>query len=166
MCINKFYPPTETKPTMPQLIELQCKNKSINVAEAIGDQWRMVGIALLNDESGAIIKSIGDQFRGDARNINLEILQRWIRGEGIPDRTWRGLLHVLRVHCVSLAESVEEAMTAEEAEQGKSGHTHLIVTCFINTSWIIRPSVRVNNQIIRFFAGMNVLIHVSGKKTL
>ena len=101
---------------MPQLIGLQGKNKSINVAEAIGDQWRMVGIALLNDDSGAIVKSIDEEFRGKARNINLEILQRWIRGEGIPDRSWHGLLRVLRVHCVSLAESVEEALTAEQGK--------------------------------------------------
>ena len=101
---------------MPQLIGLRGKNKSINVAEAIGDQWRMVGIALLNDDSGAIVKSIDQEFRGNAQIINLEILQRWLQGKGIPDRTWHGLLRVLRVHCFSLAESVEEAL----AEQGKS----------------------------------------------
>ena len=100
---------------MPQLIGLRGKNKSINIAEAIGDQWRMVGIALLNDNSGTIVKSINEEFRGNAQNINLEILQRWKRGEGIHDRSWHGLLRVLRVHCVSLAEIVEEAL----AEQGK-----------------------------------------------
>ena len=118
--IIMIYPSTDTKPTMPQLIGLQAKDKIINIAEAIGDQWRMVGIALLNDDCGTIVEGIGDEFRGKARNINLEILQRWMRGEGIPNRTWGGLLSVLRVHCVSLAESVEEALTEEEAEQGKS----------------------------------------------
>ena len=104
---------------MPQLIGLQCKDRTINIAEAIGDKWRMVGIALLNDESGAIVKGIGDEFRGNAENINFEILQRWIRGNGIADHTWQGLLGVLRVHCRALAENVEEALTAEEAQQGK-----------------------------------------------
>ena len=105
---------------MPQLLTLQDKDKSINIVEAIGNQWRMVGIVLLNDERGAIVDSIADEFRGNARNINLEILKRWLRGEGIPDRSWQTILGVLRVHCGALAESVEEALTAEEVEQGKS----------------------------------------------
>ena len=106
---------------MPQLLTLQGgKDKSINIVEAIGNQWRVVGIVLLNDESGAIVDSIADEFRGNARNINLEILKRWLQGEGLPDRTWRAILGVLRVHCGALADRVEEALTAEEAEKGKS----------------------------------------------
>ena len=116
-----LFPPTDEVPTMPQLIGLQGKDKIINIVEAISDQWHVVGIALLNDESGGIVEAVADQFRGNAQDINLETLQRWRRGEGIPDRTWRGLLGVLRVHCGTLAESVEEALTAEDAEQGKLG---------------------------------------------
>ena len=92
--------------------------------EAIGDQWHMVGIVLLDDESGAIVDCITDEFRGKAQNINLEILKRWIRGEGIRDRSWRALIGVLRsVHRIALADSVEEALTEEEAEQGKRTYT-------------------------------------------
>ena len=90
---------------MPQLIGLQGKDKIINIAEAIGDKWHMVGIALLNDESGAIVKGIGEEFRGKAEEINLEILKRWIQGKGISDRSWRGLLGVLSVYCGMLAET-------------------------------------------------------------
>ena len=101
---------------MPQLLMLQGGNdESINIVKAIGNQWRVVGIVLLNDESGAIVDSIADEFRGNAQNINIEILKCWMRGDGIPDQTWEGLLTVLRVHCRTLAESVEEALTAEEA---------------------------------------------------
>ena len=106
---------------MPQLIVFQGKDKIINIAEAIGDQWRVVGISLLNDESGGIVKTVAREFRGNALDINLDILERWLQGKGIRDRSWRGLLGVLRVHCRVLAESVEEALTAEEAEQGKLG---------------------------------------------
>ena len=104
---------------MPQLLKLQDKDKSINIVEAIGNQWRVVGIVLLNDERGAIVDSIADEFRGNARNINLEILKHWLRGEGMSDRSWRGLLGVLREHCGALADRVEEVLTAEEDEQGK-----------------------------------------------
>ena len=79
----------------------------------------MVGIALLNDESGGIVRALAKEFRGNAQDINLEILGRWLQGSGIPDRSWQGLLGVLRVHCRTLADRVEEALTAEEAEQGK-----------------------------------------------
>ena len=106
---------------MPQLIVFQGKHKIINIAEAIGDQWRVVGISLLNDESGGIVKAVAKEFRGNALDINLETLERWLQGKGMRDRSWRGLLRVLRVHCRALAESVEEALTAEEAEQGKLG---------------------------------------------
>ena len=106
---------------MPQLIVFQGKDKIINIAEAIGDQWRVVGISLLNDESGDIVKAVAREFRDNALDINLEIIGRWLQGKGIHDRSWRGLLSVLRVHCRALAESVEEALTAEETEQGKLG---------------------------------------------
>ena len=106
---------------MPQLIVFQGKDKIINIAEAIGDQWRVVGISLLNDESGDIVKTFAMEFKGNALAINLETLGHWLLGRGIRDRSWRGLLSVLRVHCRALAESVEQALTAEEAEQGKLG---------------------------------------------
>ena len=100
---------------MPQLIGLRGRHKNINIAEAIGIQWRVIGIALLNDESGGIVTALEREFRGNAQDINLEILKRWMLGYGIPDQTWEGLLSVLRAHCRTLAESVEEALTAEEA---------------------------------------------------
>ena len=79
----------------------------------------MVGTALLDDKDGTIIPAIAEQYGNNAQRINMDILGRWVRGEGMPDRTWRELLSVLKVHCVSLAERVEEALTAEETEQGK-----------------------------------------------
>ena len=110
---------------MPQLIGLQGRVKNINIIEAIGDQWHMVGIALLNDKSGSIVKAIAKEFRYNAQDIVLEILQRWLEGSGIPDRTWRGLIRVLRMHCRALAESVEEVLTAEEAKEGNLGGSDL-----------------------------------------
>ena len=105
---------------MPELLALQGKDKTIDIVKEIGVQWRVVGIHLLNDESGATIEAIDEQFRGNVQAINLEILKRWLRGEGLRDCTWRVLLGVLRkANCVELAESVEEALTDEEAEQGK-----------------------------------------------
>ena len=83
-------------------------------------QWKRVGTILLDDKDGTAVPHIAYQHGNNIDDINMDILGRWIRGEGIPDRTWQGLLGVLKVaHCIKLAESVEEALTAEEAEQGK-----------------------------------------------
>ena len=81
----------------------------------------MVGTTLLDDKDGTIIPAIAQQYANNTEFINMEILRRWLQGKGIPDCTWRGLLGVLRVHCVVLAKRIEEVLTAaaEEAEQGK-----------------------------------------------
>lgn len=106
---------------MPELIGLQGKTERINIAQDIGIHWYMVGTALLDDKRGTIMPALAQQFGNDAQRISTEVLCRWINGRGIADLTWHGLLDVLKVHCVALAESVEEALTttvATEAEQG------------------------------------------------
>ena len=112
-------PPTDQKPTMLQLVELRGKSRQINIVKGIGVNWMMVGTTLLDDKDYTIVPAIAEQYGNKAERINMEILGRWVRGEGIPDCLWRGLLGVLRVHCGALADRVEEALTAEEDEQGK-----------------------------------------------
>ena len=88
-------------------------------------QWKRVGTILLDDKDGTAVSRIAYQHGNNIDHINMDILGRWIQGEGIPDRTWQGLLGVLKVvHCIKLAESVEEALAAKEAEQGKP-YSHL-----------------------------------------
>ena len=101
------------------MLELTLLQGRINIVEGIGVKWMMVGTALLEDRDGTIIPAIAQQYVNNSERINMEILRCWIQGKGIPDRTWRGLLGVLRMHCTALAVSVEEALT-KEAEQGKS----------------------------------------------
>ena len=105
---------------MPELTALQGRTQHINIVEGIGVEWMMVGTTLLDDKDGAIVPAIAQQYANNTKFIILEILRRWLQGKGIPDRTWRGLLCVLRMYCRNLAESVEEALTAEKVEQGKS----------------------------------------------
>ena len=113
------FPPTDQKPTMLQLMTLQGKSRQINIVKGIGVNWMMVGMKLLADEDYTTVPAIAKQYGDNAERINMEILGRWVRGEGIPDCSWRGLLGVLRVHCGALANRVEEALMAEEAEKGK-----------------------------------------------
>ena len=111
---------------MPELTALQGRTETINIVRRIGVQWTMVGTTLLDDKDGTIIPAIADQHGNNADRINMDILGRWIRGEGILDHSWRGLLGVLRVHCgEALAQSVEEVLI----EQGKS-YSHSYLTAF------------------------------------
>ena len=98
---------------MPILTNFPGKTGYINVATEIGMQYLLVGTGLLNDERGAIVPAIESEHRGNAEQINMDILSRWVQGKGIADRTWRGLVGVLRVHCPGLAQDIEETLRAE-----------------------------------------------------
>ena len=107
---------TDQKPTMPEMTALQGRTRDINIVEGIGAEWDKVGTALLDDKDGAIIPAIAREHGNNADCINTEILRRWIQGKGIPDRTWQGLLCVLRsVRRNTLADDVEDVLTEEEA---------------------------------------------------
>ena len=60
---------------MTELLCLQGKTRSINVAREIGTDWYEVGTALLNDTTGAIMSEIEETFRGNIRRMNIEILK-------------------------------------------------------------------------------------------
>ena len=84
--------------------------------EGIGAEWDKVGTALLDDKDGTIIPAIARDCGYKSECINTEILRCWIQGKGVPDRTWKGLLCVLRsVRRNTLADDVEEVLTEEEA---------------------------------------------------
>ena len=102
---------------MPELTAFQCRGQTINIAEQIGPNWELVGLALLQDRTGSIVSAIEEQHRGKVMKINIEILSRWVQGQGIADLTWRGLLGVLKLHCKALAESVREGLTVDPEEE-------------------------------------------------
>ena len=111
-------PFTDQIPTMPEMIKIQSRQRLINIVEEIGMNGLMVGTILLNDDS--ITYAIAQQCKFDNISINRDVLSHWLQRGGIHDRTWRRLLGVLRkANCVELAKSIEEALTEEEASQGK-----------------------------------------------
>ena len=80
------------------MISFQGKTECINLVQEIGAKWRMVGTTLLDDRKGTIMPAIAKSHGNDADDINVEVLSRWVQGQGIADRTWRGLLGVLKLH--------------------------------------------------------------------
>ena len=122
--ITCLFPTTDQKPTLSQLTALQGRTQHINILEGIGARWDMVGATLLDDRDGTIIEAIARQYGNNAELINQEIMRRWLQGRGIPNPTWWGLLDVLRMHQrTALAESIEEALTGEEAVATTQSHT-------------------------------------------
>ena len=100
------------RPTLPKLINFETTRRTINISREIGQNWKKVGILLLNDENGAVVNAIYQQHVGNAEGTNLDILQKWINGEGIEDCSWHRLLRVLRIaDCTKLAEELEDAFS-------------------------------------------------------
>lgn len=107
------------KATLTKLISFKLPSGPINIARKIGTRWREFGPLLLADDDAVIVPAIDDAKRGVPDSINLEILQRWIRGEGIRDRTWRGLLGALEAGgCKDLATEIKQALLPENKLQG------------------------------------------------
>ena len=95
---------------MLELTNFPGKTRKFNIAVEIGIKYHVIGFALLNDERGTIVPAIEREHGVKAELINLDILRRWVQGEGIADRTWRGLLGVLRLHCPGLCQDIEESL--------------------------------------------------------
>ena len=71
----------------------------------------MFGILLLNDETGAEVRTIVTKHHEDAEQINLEILSLWIEGKGKP-LSWDVLIDVLKVIGLSsLAKDIDNGLS-------------------------------------------------------
>ena len=70
----------------------------------------MFGVLLLNDESGAEVNAIVKEHRGNAADINFEILSRWIEGKGQP-LSWDTLINVLQhIGLGTLASDIKDGL--------------------------------------------------------
>ena len=65
------------------------------------------GLLLLDDKKGKKVQGIVYKHGRDVEQINMEILQRWIGGEGKQPVTWGTLVEVLRdVELTALADDI------------------------------------------------------------
>ena len=54
------------------------------------------GILLLEDPNGMRIRNMERKHMKNPEQINMEVLQEWVRGGGKQPVTWDTLIHVLR----------------------------------------------------------------------
>ena len=97
----------QDQPTLPELIGFP--RSGLNIIQEIGVNYKVFGgVLLLNDESGATISAIENQFHHIPAAINHDILQRWIQGSGKQPVTWETLVEVMeQVGLNTLASKIE-----------------------------------------------------------
>ena len=99
------------RPNLLKILSFPGKNESINIPKQISTNYSMFGILLLNDKTGAEVRTITTKFHEDADQINLEILRLWIEGKGKP-LSWDVLIDVLKgIGLKSLAKDIDNGLT-------------------------------------------------------
>ena len=93
---------------MMELVRFRGRERRINIPQEVSTKYCQFGILLLEDANGAKVRNMEHKHRGDAEQINTEILQEWIRGKGRLPVSWATLTEVLRdVELSELASDIE-----------------------------------------------------------
>jgi hypothetical protein len=83
---------------MPQLLLFQLADGShISIPREVGTCYYSFGTHLLQDSTGSHISALVESKRYNPENINIEILRQWLSGEGMEEKTWGTLVHVLSI---------------------------------------------------------------------
>ena len=127
------------------MIRFRGRERRINIPQEIGIKYHDFGLLLLEDDTGARIRSLAHKHKDDAEQINMEVLRHWITGRGKHPVTWKTLTQVLHdIELGTLAREIEavkchtgiptepsddplqkglQDIPAEESEQKSTGHT-------------------------------------------
>ena len=90
----------------------QGRERTINIPREIGSNYSQFGILLLNDPNGTRVSNIEYKHRGDAVQINTEILREWVTGRGKKPVSWETLTEVLHnIGFGALASEIEVMIT-------------------------------------------------------
>ena len=93
---------------MLECITFQGRKRTINIPREIGSNYSQFGILLLNDLNGTRLSNIEYKHRGDAVQINTEILREWATGRGKNPVSWKTLTEVLhKIGLSTLASEIE-----------------------------------------------------------
>ena len=99
-------------PTVLKCVMFHGKERRINIPQEIGTNYHTFGLCLLNDHNGTRVRNIERKHRGDAEQINIDILEEWTKGRGKKPVTWETLTEVLRdIELGALANEIEEVYT-------------------------------------------------------
>ena len=99
------------RPTLPQLIKFKTLSGGINITESIGLHYKQLGPLVLQDNDGTITETIERECFYKVKEINQEILQRWIQGKGMKPVQWSTLIDVLKkIELSPLAKKIADSL--------------------------------------------------------
>ena len=102
------------RPTLPECVSFQGREKRINIPQEISVKYYKFGLLLLEDDTGAKIRSIAHEHRDNTEQINMEVLRQWINGRGKQPVTWKTLIEVLHdIELSTLAREIEAVKCCE-----------------------------------------------------
>ena len=105
--------PTDNQATLPELLTFPKKDRRVSIPQEIGVNYQKFGILLLKDNDGRKIDAI-IEGKETVEEINLEILKRWLQGDGLQPGTWRTLIQVLQdSNLNTLAEHIEDIISPD-----------------------------------------------------
>ena len=95
------------RPTMMELIRFRGRERRINIPQEISTKCHQFAVLLLEDSTGARIRSMEQKHSNSTEEINMNIFEQWIEGKGRKPVTWRTLVEVLYdVQLISLADDI------------------------------------------------------------
>ena len=84
------------------------RSGEIDISEQIGTNYKRFGILLLADLNGVQVNAIERKRHEVAKEINLEILQKWTEGNGKKPVAWETLVNVLcKIGLTTLADEIK-----------------------------------------------------------
>ena len=104
------------KPTMNELVVLKGNGITVRIIERINGHYYKIGIYLLNDDNGNILKTIEVEEHGRIEAITRQMLNSWIEGKG-KDMTWKTLVYALK-EIAQLRSLADDIVTALQANNG------------------------------------------------
>ena len=87
------------------------EGRNINIITRCSSNYYQLGIFLLNDENGDMVKSLEVEHHFNAERIITAIIRTWIRGSGKKPISWNSLIAVLKdVGLCNLADVIQNAL--------------------------------------------------------
>jgi len=86
-----------TKPTLPELLKFTCTDgRVVSIPVEIATKYVQFGTFLLEDTNGSKVKIMARKHHYNAKQINIEILYKWMTGRGKQPVNWAILVEALR----------------------------------------------------------------------
>ena len=108
-----LYFSTDDEPTLLELLSFDTKRgDNIDIIDEVGDKYLKFGIFLLENKTGAHVRSLVTKHSKDCESINMEIVEEWLQGRGAKPVSWKTLTRILKaVKLTVLAQDIIDTLS-------------------------------------------------------